>query len=257
MTVPSEWKPPFSEGVREPPLPETAARGRERVFLDGTEGKGESEAVVELIERDDSFLVCVKPAGVLSTDEPGGLPELARRELGDPTADVRTVHRLDRVVGGLMVLARSAESASRLSAQVRDGTFEKEYLAVIHWRPHSASGVFTDFLVRDPGERKTYVTGRPGRGVREARLEYETLASRRGMSLMRIHLITGRTHQIRAQFSARGLPLVGDRKYSRLPDGCPIALWSYRIGFCHPVTGERLSFVRKPPGIYPWTVFAT
>lgn len=211
---------------------------------------------MELLEQNDSFVVCVKPAGVLSTDEPGGLPDLIRTELGDPDADVRTVHRLDRVVGGLMVLARSARSASVLSAQVRDGTFEKDYLAVIHWRPHTPSGVFTDFLARDPGERKTYVTRQPGRDVREAKLEYETLESRGGMSLMRIHLITGRTHQIRAQFSARGLPLVGDRKYSRLSDGCPIALWSYRIAFEHPDTGERLSFVRKPPEIDPWTVFA-
>lgn len=211
---------------------------------------------MEIIEKTDSFVVCVKPAGVLSTDEPGGLPELVREELGDPEADVRTVHRLDRVVGGLMVLARSPESASRLSAQVRDGGFEKDYLAVIRWRPHVPAGVFTDFLTRDPKERKTYVAKHPGRDVREAKLEYETLESRGGLSLMRIHLITGRTHQIRAQFSARGLPLVGDRKYSRFEDDCPIALWSCHIGFNHPVTGERLSFAHRPPEIYPWTVFA-
>lgn len=210
---------------------------------------------MELIEQNGSFVVCVKPAGVLSTDEPGGLPELVREALGDPEADVRTVHRLDRVVGGLMVLARTAESASRLSAQVRDGSFEKDYLAVIHWRPHISAGVFTDFLARDPRARKTYVAKQPGRDVREAKLEYETLESRNGLSLMRIHLITGRTHQIRAQFSARGLPLVGDRKYSRFDDGCPIALWSCHIGFNHPATGERVTFARRPPAVYPWTVF--
>lgn len=211
---------------------------------------------MELIERNDSFVVCVKPAGVLSTDEPGGLPELVRAELGDPEADVRTVHRLDRVVGGLMVLARTPAAASGLSAQVRDGSFEKEYLAVIHWRPHVPVGVFTDLLTRNPRERKTYVARQPGRDVREAKLEYETLESRDGLSLVRIHLITGRTHQIRAQFSARGLPLVGDRKYSRLADDCPIALWSCRVGFRHPLTGERVSFACRPPAIYPWTVFA-
>lgn len=211
---------------------------------------------ITVIYCDDSIVVCLKPAGVLSTDEPGGLPDLVRQTLAAPAAEIRTVHRLDRVVGGLMVLARSREAASRLGRQVQSGTLKKEYLAVIHWRPHELSGVFTDLLRRDPTERKTYVTKAPGKDVRKAVLNYETLASRKGMSLIKIHLLTGRTHQIRAQFSSRGLPLVGDRKYSRLPDRCPIALWSYRLSFQHPVSGEKMSFVHEPPEIYPWSEFS-
>ena len=83
---------------------------------------------MEWIYQDNRILVCVKPAGVLSTDEPGGLPGLIREQLRDPQACVRTVHRLDRVVGGLMVLARSRKAASLLSQQVREGNFHKEYL---------------------------------------------------------------------------------------------------------------------------------
>ena len=87
---------------------------------------------MEILYQDSDILVCIKPARVLSTDEPGGLPELVREALGDPKADVRTVHRLDRVVSGVMVLARSANAASELSRQIREDKFRKEYLAVVH-----------------------------------------------------------------------------------------------------------------------------
>ena len=110
-------------------------------------------------------------------------------------------------------------------------------------------------VIPDPVERKTYVAKEPGKDVREAILDYETLASAKGMSLMKIQLRTGRTHQIRAQFSSRALPLVGDKKYSRYPDECPIALWSHRIAFDHPETGERMEFSHNPPEIFPWTEF--
>ena len=90
---------------------------------------------MELIYVDRDIVVCIKPPRVLSTDEPGGLPELVREALGDPNANIRTVHRLDRVVSGLMVLARTSKSASELSRQIRDGEFGKEYLAVIHGKP--------------------------------------------------------------------------------------------------------------------------
>lgn len=211
---------------------------------------------LEVLYCDESLVVAVKPAGVLSTDEPGGMPELVRAFLGDDGAEVRTVHRLDRVVGGLMVLARSSETASRLSRQITDGAFQKEYLAVTHFCPHAQEGSFTDLLAREPGERKTYVVKKPGKDVRSATLNYSVLSSQAGLSLVRVKLVTGRTHQIRAQFSARGLPLVGDRKYGLSSDDCPIALWSCRLAFAHPLTGEKLEFTKRPPEIFPWTSFS-
>ena len=207
---------------------------------------------MDIIYRDESIIVCIKPAGVLSTDEPGGLPELLRRELGDEKADVRTVHRLDRVVGGLMVLARTPEAAARLSAQIRSHDFGKTYLAVVHGQPEALSGTYRDLLARDSAERKTYVVQKPAKGVQEAVLDYEVLAARGGLSLVRIYLQTGRTHQIRCQFSARELPLWGDRKYSTRPDDGPIALWSHALHFAHPETGEVLFFEQPPPDIEPW-----
>lgn len=210
---------------------------------------------MEFIYQDSSILVCVKPAGVLSTDEPGGMPELARAALGEPKGCVRTVHRLDRVVSGLMVLARTPEAASQLSRQIREQRFEKEYLAVLHGCPQAPEGALRDLLRRDKAERKTYVTEVPGKDVQEAILSYRLLGSCNGLSQVHIRLQTGRTHQIRAQFSARGLPLVGDRKYSLLDDGCPIALWSHCLRFCHPVSGKPMTFRLEPPLIFPWTLF--
>ena len=203
---------------------------------------------------DDKIIVCIKPAGVLSTDEPGGLPELVRLRLGDELADVRTVHRLDRVVSGLVVLARSADAASELSRQIREGDFGKRYLAVAHGSA-ADEGSFEDLMYRDKAERKSYVTHIPGKGVQEAKLNYCCLDRKDGLSLVRIELITGRTHQIRCQFSHHGLPLVGDRKYSLLEDGCDIALWSEHLSFLHPGSGRPVSFDKAPPQLWPWNTF--
>ena len=208
---------------------------------------------MELIYCDGHIVVAVKPARVLSTDEPGGMPELVRQALGDANGDVRTVHRLDRVVSGLMVLARSPLAASELSRQIREQSFEKEYLAVVHGHPEQDSGRFRDLLLRNKQERKTYIVTELAKGVQEAILTYQVQAKTEGMSRVRIQLETGRTHQIRAQFSGRGLPLVGDRKYSLLEDGCEIALWSYRLAFTHPTNGEAMEFILEPPAVYPWT----
>lgn len=208
---------------------------------------------MELIYVDDDILVCLKPARVLSTDEPGGVPDLAREALGDKSADVRTVHRLDRVVSGLMVLARNAKAASELSRQIREDEFQKEYLAVVQGRPAENTGTLRDLLGRDKARKMTYVAQEPAKGVQEAVLDYQVLNTASGMSRVQIRLHTGRTHQIRVQFASRGMPLVGERKYSELNDPCEIALWSYRIGFTHPKTGERMEFTQEPPDVFPWT----
>lgn len=212
-----------------------------------------SSPPLEILYSDRDILVCIKPARILSTDEPGGLPSLVRETLGDAKADVRTVHRLDRVVSGVMVLARNPKSASELSRQIREDTFEKEYLAVIHGRPAQDQGTLVDLLYRDKARRMTMVAMEPAKGVQEAILDYMLLASTSKMSRIRVLLRTGRTHQIRVQFASRGMPLVGERKYCTFEDPCEIALWSHRIAFIHPTTGKRMEFTREPYEIYPWT----
>ncbi|MBQ3000196.1 MAG: RluA family pseudouridine synthase [Oscillospiraceae bacterium] len=208
---------------------------------------------MEILYQDEDIVVAIKPPRVLSTDEPGGMPALVREALD--TEDIRTVHRLDRVVSGLMVLARNATAASELSRQIRDGSFEKEYVAVLHGCPEMGSGTLTDLLLRNKQEKKTYVVSERAKGVQEAILTYKTEGTTDALTKVRIHLVTGRTHQIRAQFSSRDLPLVGDRKYSLYEDDCEIALWSGMIGFSHPYSGEKMVFTAQPPKEYPWTEF--
>ena len=148
---------------------------------------------MELIYVDEDILVCLKPARVLSTDEPGGVPDLAREALGNPKADVRTVHRLDRVVSGLMVLARNGKAASELSRQIRDNEFEKEYMAVVHGMPDTQTGTLRDLLGRDKARKMTFVASEPAKGVQEAVLDYSLLNTAENMSCVRIRLHTGRT----------------------------------------------------------------
>ncbi len=208
---------------------------------------------MELIYKDEHIVVCVKPPRVLSTDEPGGVPDLVRQELGDPKADVRTVHRLDRVVSGLMVLARTPKAASELSRQIREDTFGKHYLAALHGHPQADSGTLVDLLQRDKARKMTMVVTEPGKDAREAILDYKVVSKTETMSCVRIDLKTGRTHQIRVQFASRGMPLAGERKYAVLDDPCEIALWSCRLSFTHPHTGKFMEFELPPPKTYPWT----
>ena len=207
----------------------------------------------QILYTDPAFVVVIKPPRVVSTDEPGGVPDLCRSALGGE--NFRTVHRLDQVVSGLMVLARTKRAASELSEQIRDGIFHKEYQAILHGVPNAPSGTLRDLLWRSKPERKTYVVTEPGKDVQEAILNYELLAQTDSFSKVRIELLTGRTHQIRCQFSSRNLPLVGDRKYSEHEDECEIALWSSLLRFRHPKTGEELTFTAPPPDEFPWNQF--
>ncbi len=200
---------------------------------------------MEIIYQDNRVVVAVKPAGVLSTDEPGGMPSLLRQALG--TDCIRTVHRLDAQTGGVMVFARSRMAAALLSRQVRERQFSKCYLAVVHGVPQPQSGEMRDLLGRDSLRRVTYVADTPSAETREALLSYETLGTVDGLSLVRVQLHTGRTHQIRVQFASRGLPLAGDRKYGLPEDAAPLALWAYQLSFTHPQTGKEMTFTCLPP----------
>ena len=138
-----------------------------------------------IVYQDERIVVAVKPNGVLSTDEPGGMPSLLRQTLG--TDCIRTVHRLDAQTGGLMVFARSRKAAALLSAQVREREFSKGYLAVVHGVPQPPAGQLRDLLGRDSVRRVTFVADTPSAETREALLDYETLDSSGSLSLVQVH----------------------------------------------------------------------
>lgn len=212
---------------------------------------------IQILYQDKRILICLKPPGMVSVDQPGGLPDLLRRQLGGKGECLRTIHRLDQPVGGVMVLARSREAARRLSQQVENRSFRKEYLAVLTGIPEQETGALRDLLGYDKRIRRAYVAPERDREVREAILHYRVLDTVPGHALVGVELETGRTHQIRVQFAARGLPLVGDGKYGRPPLAMEgIALWSHRLAFHHPQTGERMSFSAPPPAGEPWSWLA-
>ena len=172
-----------------------------------------------IVYEDHSLLLCVKPGGVLSEDSENGasMPHLLRQHYAAAHQPdyIATVHRLDKVTGGLMLFSRQRAVTGRLNAAVAEHRVEKEYLAVLRGHPPEKEGELIDLLFRDAAKNKSYVVKRMRGGVKQAKLHYEILARQDGLSLVRIRLETGRTHQIRVQFASRGLPLLGDGKYGR------------------------------------------
>jgi 23S rRNA pseudouridine1911/1915/1917 synthase len=210
---------------------------------------------LKILYEDVHLLCVIKPAGIPS--EGDGMPRLVGEYLrGDGAGDapyVGSVHRLDRDVSGVMVFAKEEKTAAALSALIARREFEKEYLAIVSGET-DAAGEMQDLLYHDKGRNKTFVVKRPRRGVREASLDYRTLATRSGNSLVHVHLHTGRTHQIRVQFASRKHPLLGDGKYGGGKG--KIALFSHKIAFVHPVTKEEMCFSALPPITDAWETFA-
>ena len=131
----------------------------------------------------------------------------------------------------------------------------KEYLAVLRGTPAQDEATLTDLLFRDAAHNKSYVVKRMRKGVRQASLSYTVQGEADGLTLVRVQLHTGRTHQIRVQFSSRGLPLLGDIRYGSKAD-CSPALWSTRLALTHPVTGKPIDVSCPPPDAWPWNLFA-
>lgn len=217
--------------------------------------------MLEVLYEDRWLVLCVKPAGVLSEDHPTAacMPRLLAeqyREAGKPDY-IAGVHRLDKNVAGVMLFSRDKKVTGKLTALVAERKVTKEYLAVLRGHPEERQAVLNDLLFHDSTKNKTYVVKRLRKGVREAELEYAIQEETPELSLVRVRLHTGRTHQIRAQFSARGLPLLGDIRYGSKDPDCDCALWSWHLAFVHPVTGKPIDIVRNPPDAYPWNLFRT
>jgi len=232
----------------------------------------------EILYEDNHVLVAVKPAGVLSQSDTSGAADmltLLKKYLRDTynkpgEAYLGLLHRLDRPVSGVMVFAKTSKCASRISAQIREHKMDKRYRAVVFGVPDKEEATLHSYILKD--EEKNQVTviplltsGAIPQNAREGILEYQKTgeAVREGpggarrLSLLCIHLITGRSHQIRAQLSDAGFPIVGDRKYG--PDDHfyrgEICLESFCLSFYHPISGEKMTFELPVSTDDPWNLF--
>ena len=197
---------------------------------------------MEILFEDRDLVVAVKPVGMDSEHE---LPQALSEALGGA---MYVVHRLDRNVGGVMVLARNASAAAALSRVIQQGEMVKEYRAMVHGLPPE-EGILTDLLFKDSRKNKVFVVKKERKGVKRASLEYTRL-TQTDPALVHIRLHTGRSHQIRVQFASRGYPLVGDHKYGARDEETAPKLWSCCLRF--PWKGEEKTFTRLPDAGAPW-----
>lgn len=217
---------------------------------------------MKVLYEDNHLLVVEKPYGVPSqADETGDADMLSLckayiKEKYQKPGDVYLglVHRLDRPTGGVMVFARTSKAAARLTAQIQAGQFEKTYLAVLTSAPPKQAGTLTHWLFKDETAHIARIANQQTPGAKLAELEYETLAQRDELVLVRIRLVTGRFHQIRAQMAAVGCSVYGDMKYGARSLKAPLALFAWRLCLDHPTKGERLCFTAQPTK-HPFTLF--
>ena len=217
--------------------------------------------MIKVLFQDKFIVVCEKPVNILSelqSNTHRTMPEILKKMTGAYQID--TIHRLDKMVGGTMVYSKSRAATKVLSSMVRDRKIIKEYLAIVHGKPEEPQGEMVDILFKDSAKNKSFVVKSLRKGAKDAKLEYTTLQTvnteKGEMSLVKIRLHTGRTHQIRVQFSHRKMPLVGDGKYGSHENGCFIALWSHHLEFKHPTRKMTVSEYSLPPkNQFPWKLF--
>lgn len=214
---------------------------------------------MKIIYEDNHLLVVLKPINIpVQEDDSKDLDMLTylkkylKEKYNKPgNVYLELVHRLDRPVSGIMVFAKTSKAASRLSEQIRNHTFKKEYMAVLCGKTPKKD-ILVDKLLKNPKTNTTVVSEKG----KEAILSYELIEYKNNYSLVKINLETGRSHQIRVQFSSRGYPLYGDQRYNKkaLPKQ-QIALFANRLEFIHPVTKEKLFFEEELPNFEPWNIF--
>ena len=214
--------------------------------------------MINIIYEDNHLLVVEKPINIIVQEDNTKdkdlltiLKEYIKEKYNKPgNVYLGLVHRLDRPVGGIMVFAKTSKAAGRLSEQIRNKTFKKTYNAIVMGNINQ-SGKLEDYLLKD--EKKNIV--KVDKSGKLAILYYKKLSYKDNMSLVEINLETGRSHQIRVQFSSRHHPLVGDSKYGNNPKNIDIALFAQTLTFIHPTTKEVLTFNLDLPNRYPFNIF--
>lgn len=213
--------------------------------------------IVRILYQDQEMIICEKPVGISS--ESPGLPELVSAQIGQ---HVWPVHRLDKGTGGVFILALSQQSCRSLQMLFQQSQICKEYYAVISGSPEERSGTWSDLLWHDRIKNKSFVVTRSRCGVKTASCSWVLLETvkheENQLSLVRVSLHTGRTHQIRVQFSFRGFPLVGDRKYGSHVHADTVSLWSSSISVPFPDREKStVTVTSDPPPVFPWMLFSS
>lgn len=207
---------------------------------------------MKIIHQTEEYVVVCKAAG---EDSEHDLPEMLAEQNGDRATDYYVVHRLDQAVAGLLVLARNRVTAAELSRQLTENRLRKTYLCVVSGVPAPVSGEMQDLLYQNKMKRKMFPVKRKRAGVKEASLTYRVLETQAPLTLVEVELQTGRFHQIRCQFAARKLPLVGDGKYGSRVRSPHLALFCRQLSFYDAKEKKECSFTAAPPAEFPWEIF--
>lgn len=221
---------------------------------------------LKILYEDNHIIVVLKPHNILSQgDETADkslldmVKEYIKEKYNKPgNVYVGLIHRLDRPTGGVMVFAKTSKAASRLTDELKNKQFTKRYVAVVVGAPKYKASRLEHFLRKDEKENIVTVCSRGSVGAKQAILEYDTIKSVNGMSLLDVQILTGRSHQIRVQLSEIGVPVFGDVKYGgeKMPKGYNLALWAYELQFSHPVTKKPMIFKCMPNSdAIPWKFF--
>lgn len=220
---------------------------------------------VTILHEDNSILVVVKPQNIPSQADSSGdmdlltlLKNYIKEKYNKPgNVYLGLVHRLDRPTGGVMVFAKNSKSAERLSKQIAEREMVKQYLTTVLGGPAEHKGTLVNYLKKNALTNNVYVATFGDHDAKRAELSYEVLEQTEHTSLVKVQLGTGRSHQIRVQFSAINCPVWGDMRYGGdvMGRGHNLALWAYRLEFDHPISKEHMVFVAYPPAKQPWTDF--
>ena len=219
---------------------------------------------LNILYEDNHIIVVVKPHNVPSQEDKTGdedmltiIKKYLKEKYNKPgNVYLGLVHRLDRPVGGVMVFAKTSKAAARLSEQVRNKVFKKEYLAIVDGKLEKKQGTLEDYLLKNEKTNTSNVVKEGTKNSKYAKLDYEVLKYNEeiNLSLLKILLHTGRHHQIRVQLSNFGHSICGDQKYGTRGRGKQISLWAHKLTLEHPITKEKMTFKGLPEEIGPWVM---
>lgn len=218
-----------------------------------------------IVFEDNHLLVIEKPSGLLAQGDHTGDPnvfdllkEYIKIKYNKPgNVYLGSVHRLDRPVSGLMLFAKSSKAAARLQKMMESGEIHKKYLAICEGHPEKDEAHLEHYLLKDEKVNKTRVYDLPRPNAKKSGLKYRLLANIHSRSLIEIELVTGRSHQIRAQMAYIGCPIFGDYKYGKLRQGqeSDLALYAYSLSFIHPVSKNPVNLKLYPTDKEIWKAF--